>query len=198
MEMLTNYSSVFIDGTVDTFDRGYFPTKGVKAGISYSWLFTDYVNSLKENNLHMVNLDFKAVVPVGKVFAFIPSINARCQFGAKPPVVLTNAVGGQISGRYFDRQLSFAGIPKLMFLERNLGLAKADLRFNVAKNHYLTGTANYLYTFDSFPDLKSGRGMYGFSLEYSYNTIFGPITANINWSDVIHRVGLYLSFGYNF
>ena len=198
MEMLTNYSSVFIDGTVDTFDRGYFPTKGVKAGISYSWLFTDYVNSLKENNLHTVNLDFKAVVPVGKVFAFIPSINARCQFGAKPPVVFTNAVGGQISGRYFDQQLSFAGIPKLMFLERNLGMAKADLRFNVAKNHYLTGTANYLYTFDSFQDLKSGRGMYGFAIEYSYNTIFGPITANVNWSDVIHRVGLYLSFGYNF
>jgi len=40
--------------------------------------------------------------------------------------------------------------------------------------------------------------MYGFAIEYSYNTIFGPITANVNWSDVIHRVGLYLSFGYNF
>ena len=40
--------------------------------------------------------------------------------------------------------------------------------------------------------------MYGFALEYSYNTIFGPITANVNWSDVLHTVGLYLSFGYNF
>lgn len=198
MAPLTNFSSVFIDGMVDNFDRGYFPTRGIKFGISYNWLFTDYVNSFKDNNLHTANLDFQAVVPVGKVFAFIPSINARCQFGAKPPIVFANAVGGQISGRYLEQQISFAGIPRLMVLERNLGLARADLRFNVAKNHYLTGTANYLYTFDSFHDIKTGRGMYGFALEYSYNTIFGPISANVNWSDVIHSAGLYLSFGYNF
>lgn len=198
MEPLTNFSSVFIDGTVDNFDRGYFPTKGVKVGLSYSWLFTDYVHSFKDNNLHTVNLDFKAVIPAGKVFAFVPSINARCQFGSKSPVVYANAVGGQVAGRYFEQQIPFAGIPRLMALDRNLGLARADLRFNVAKNHYLTGTANYLYAFDSFRDLKAGRGIYGFAIEYSYNTIFGPITANVNWSDIIHSVGLYLSFGYNF
>ena len=198
MEELSSFSSVFIDGMVDNFDRGYFPTKGLKFGLSYNWLFTDYVNPLKENNLHMVNLDFKTILPTGKLFAFIPSFNARCQFGAKSPMVFANAVGGQILGRYFEQQVPFAGIQRMMILDRNLGLARVDLRFNVAKNHYLTGIANYLYTFDSFWDLKAGRGMYGFALEYSYNTIFGPISANINWSNIIHNVGLYLSFGYNF
>lgn len=198
MEALSNYMSLHIDGKVDNFDRGHFPTKGVKFGLAYDWTFTDYVHSLRNGGLHTVNMDFTAVVPAGKVFAFIPSLNARCQFGDKSPVVFANAVGGQIGGRYLEQQIPFAGIPRLMMLSPKLGVARADLRFNVAKNHYITGIANCLYTFDSFRDITAGRGMYGFALEYSYNTIFGPITANVNWSDVIHHFGLYLSFGYNF
>ncbi len=198
MEKVSNYMSLHIDGKVDNFDRGYFPTKGVKFGLAYDWTFTDYVHSFQDGGLHTLNLDFKAVVPMGKVFAFIPALNARCQFGHKSPLVFANAVGGQIEGRYLEQQIPFVGIPRLMMLRPKLGVARADFRFNVAKNHYVTGIANCLYTFDNFRDIKTGQGAYGFALEYSYNTIFGPITANVNWSDIIHHFGLYLSLGYNF
>lgn len=198
MTELTNYMSLYIDGKIDNFDRGYFPTKGIKFGMSYGWTFTDYVHTLQNGGLHTVDMDFKAVVPMGKVFALIPSLNARCQFGDRPPVVFANAVGGRIGGRYLEQQIPFMGIPRMMMLSPKLGVARADFRFNVAKNHYVTGIANCLYTFDTFREIKSGQGMYGFALEYSYNTIFGPVSANVNWSDIIHNWGLYLSFGYNF
>jgi NTE family protein len=34
-----DFVSLFVDGRTDTFDDGYFPTKGVNAGVSYAWTF---------------------------------------------------------------------------------------------------------------------------------------------------------------
>ena len=198
MDAMSNYMSVFVGGKVDNFDRGYFPNRGVKFALSYDWTFTDYKRMLPYSGLHTLRLDFSAVLSTGKIFAFIPYLGARMQFGPQAPLVYANMVGGQVEGRYFEQQIPFMGIPKVMSLDGKVGIARADFRFNVAKNHYITGIFNTLYTFDKFKTLSKGTGMYGGAIEYSYNTIFGPLTANINWSDKIHHVGFYLSFGYNF
>lgn len=198
MESFSNYMSAFINGKVDRFDRGYFPNRGLRFGFSYDWTFTDYRSWLRNSGLHTADLDFTAVIPAGKVFAFVPHVAARLQFGDRSPVVFANMAGGQIAGRYFDQQVPFMGIPRVMALQRKMGMARADFRFNVARNHYVTGIFNYLYTFDSFKAMSEGMGIYGAALEYSYNTIFGPITANLNWSDMARSVGFYLSLGYNF
>lgn len=198
MNRLTNYMGVYLNGSMDNNDRGYFPRKGVKMKLSYDWTFTDYNRMLPDGGLHTAGIDFTGVIPLGRMFSIIPSLNARLQFGGCPPIVLANAVGGQVAGRYFEQQMPFMGVPKLMMLERKYGLIRSDFRLNPAKNHYVTGIFNCLYTFDDFREIKSGYGIYGAALEYSYNTIFGPVTANLNWSDKIHHMGFYISFGYNF
>lgn len=198
MGTLSNYLSVFVAGKVDNFDSGYFPKKGVKFSLSYDWTFTDYRHMLPEAGLHTLRLDFSSALSTGKIFTFIPYLGARLQFGTQAPVVYANMVGGQLAGRYFEQQIPFMGIQRVMALDEKLGIARADFRFNVAKNHYITGIFNTLYSFDKFKTLSKGTGMYGGAIEYSYNTIFGPLTANVNWSDKIHHVGFYLSFGYNF
>ncbi len=198
MNSLMNYAGLYLNGSMDNTDRGYFPRKGIKMNLSYDWTFTDYASVMTKGGLHTVGVDFTGVIPLGRMFSIIPSANARLQFGNYPSVVFANAVGGQVAGRYFEQQVPFMGVPKLMLLERKYGLIRSDFRLNPAKNHYVTGIFNCLYTFDDFRNMKSGYGIYGAALEYSYNTIFGPITANINWSDIIHHVGFYISFGYNF
>lgn len=198
MDAFSNYLSVYVDGKVDNMDRGYFPHRGVRFSMSYDWTFTDYRHLLPNSGLHTVDMNFSAVLSAGKVFSFIPHLGTRLQFGAGTPIVYANMAGGQIAGRYFEQQVPFMGIQRVMPLGAKMGLARTDFRFNVAKNHYLTGIVNALYTFDKFKTISEGTGMYGAAIEYSYNTIFGPLTANINWSDIIHHVGFYLSFGYNF
>lgn len=190
-----DYLSVFADVRADTFDKGYFPTRGFTAGASYAWSF---VGSEGLSNFHILTVDAKGVVPIGKIFAFIPSFNVRFLMGNNIPVAYFNAVGGSLPGRYVDQQIPFVGINNVAATRNILTLFRTDFRFKIAKNHYITGIANYFRDSDTFKGYVNGPGYVGAAVEYSYNTIFGPLTFNVHWSDLTNKVGVYVSAGYNF
>ena len=194
---LTNdYVSLFADAVMDTFDDGYFPTKGVKAGASYAWTFAGFPHM--PDNFQTVRANAEVVVPVGERFAFIPSFNFRFLFGDNIPVAYFNAVGGTLAGRYMDQQIPFVGINKLAAMRNILTVYRTDLRYRVSRNHYVKAIVNYARDCDHFRDYASGPGYFGLAAEYSYDTILGPLTANIHWSDFTGKVGFYISAGYNF
>lgn len=195
--MLNNdYVSAFFDGGTYTFDDGYFPTKGVDAGVSYSWTFTGFPHRF--NNFHTVSADAKFAVSAGEVFTFLPSFNCRFLFGDGIPVAYFNAVGGSLASRYVDQQMPFVGVNHLSAMRNILTVFRTDFRFRIARNHYLTGILNYARDCDSFAEYGKGLGYFGAAAEYSFDTIFGPLTANIHWSNLTNKVGFYLSAGYNF
>ena len=96
------------------------------------------------------------------------------------------------------QQMPFIGITNITSMRNILTMVRADFRFNVARNHYLTGIVNYARDSDSFRTYTSGPGIFGAGLEYSYDSIFGPLSADVHWSSLTHRVGFYISLGYNF
>ncbi len=197
LDHLTNdYVSIFLDSRMDTFDDGYFPAKGVTAGISYDWTFAGIPYMPK--NFHVLQADAKGVVPIGDHFAFIPSFNCRFLLGEDIPVAYFNALGGSLQGRYIDQQMPFIGITNISAMKNILTIYRADFRVKVARNNYLTGIVNYARDCDKFDDYVTGLGYFGAGLEYSYDTIFGPLTANVHWSNITNKVGVYLSAGYNF
>jgi NTE family protein len=191
-----DFVSAFLDAGTYTFDDGYFPTRGVSAGLSYSWTFAGFPHRF--NNFHTLAADAKVVVPIGDIFAFIPSFDCRFLLGDNVPVPFFNAVGGSLPARYLDQQMPFVGVTHLSAMKNILTIYRADLRFKMAKNHYLTGIVNYLRDSDTFKTYANGPGFFGAAVEYSYDTIFGPLTANVHWSDLTGKVGFYISAGYNF
>ena len=191
-----DYLSLYLDARTDTFDDGYFPTRGVNAGVSYAWTFAAF--PYHSRNFQILQADAKTVVPIGEIFAFIPSFNLRFLIGDDIPVAYFNAVGGSLPGRYVDQQMPFLGVTNLHAMKNMLTLYRADLRFKLAKNHYVTGTVNYARDCDALKDYAYGPGYFGAALEYSFDTIFGPLSANVHWSDITGKVGFYLSAGYNF
>ena len=191
-----DFMTAFAEGRADTFDDGYFPNYGFTAGVSYGWTFGGFPHSF--NNFHTVTADAKVVVPAGNVFAFIPSFNARFLFGNDIPVAYFNAMGGSMPGRYVDQQMPFIGVNNLSAMKNILTVFRTDYRFKVAKNHYVTVIFNYARDCDRFEDYAVGEGYFGAAAEYSYDTIFGPITFNVHWSNLSKNVGIYLSAGYSF
>ena len=191
-----DYVSIFAEGETYTFDDGYFPTRGVDAGLSYSWVFAGFPHKI--NNFHVVQADAKVVAYSGDVFTFIPSFNFRFLFGSDIPVAYFNAVGGSLPGRYVDQQMPFIGANHLSAMKNILTLYRTDFRFRLAKNHYLTGIINYARDCDYFSNYVKGLGYFGAGAEYSFDTVFGPLTANIHWSNLTNKVGFYLSAGFNF
>jgi NTE family protein len=168
----------------------------VNAGASYSWTFVGFPNPVK--GFQTVQADAKVVVPVGRVFAFIPSFNVRFLFGDEIPVPYFNAIGGSLAGRYVDQQMPFIGITNLSAMKNILTIFRTDYRFRIARNNYITAMVNYARDCDTFRNYAVGLGYFGAGIEYAYDTIFGPLKANVHWSNLTGRVGVYLSAGYNF
>ena len=195
-QLNNDFITAFAEGRADTFDDGYFPKKGYTAGVSYGWTFAGFPRSF--NNFHTVTANAKVVVPAGDVFAFIPSFNARFLFGHDIPVAYFNAMGGSLAGRYVDQQVPFVGMNNLSAMKNVLTIFRTDYRFRIAKNHYVTGILNYARDCDTFKEYAQGLGYFGAAAEYSYDTIFGPISFNVHWSNLTNKVGIYLSAGYSF
>lgn len=196
-KLKNNFASVYLDARADTFDDGYFPTSGFTAGLSYRWTFAGFPNKL--DNFHAAVFDAKAILPIGKVFAFIPSVNFRFLFGHNIPVVYANAMGGSLAGRYVDQQIPFIGINNMSVMKNILTVFRTDYRFRVAKNHYVKGIINYARDSEHLDkEYLEGLGWFGAGIEYSYDAFFGPISANVHWSNITNRPGFYISVGYNF
>ena len=191
-----DFVSAFIDAGTYTFDDGYFPTRGVDAGLSYTWTFTGFPNRF--HNFHTLTADAKVVIPAGDIFAFIPSFNFRFLLGKDIPIPYFNAVGGSLASRYVDQQMPFVGVTHLSAMKNILTIFRTDFRFRLAKNHYVKAIVNYAHDCDAFKDYGKGLGYFGAAAEYSFDTIFGPISANVHWSNMTGKVGFYISAGYNF
>jgi hypothetical protein len=83
-------------------------------------------------------------------------------------------------------------------MKQNLALASLTARYQVAPNHFLSVMGNATYDFDALENLGQGRLLYGVGAGYGFNTIAGPLKAQVFWSNLTKKVGLYLSFGYTF
>ncbi len=200
---LTNdYLSLFVGGRADTLDDGYFPNKGFTAGVDYEWVF--YAHPDRMHNFHVVSVDIKGVVSGGKVFAWIPSAAVRFVMGGGNQMAYMNCMGGSMQGRYFEQQLAFVGKNNLVPMGNILTLIRSDFRFQVAKNHYLTGIVNYARDAEKFSKYttKDAGDYIGAGVEYAYNLFFGPVKADLHWSNVDTStsagIGFYLSVGFNF
>lgn len=195
-QMNNDFVSLYVDARADTFDDGYFPTRGFRAGASYSWTFYGFPE--KFNDFRTITADAKVVIPIGSRVALIPSLDCRFLIGTEIPVAYFNAMGGSLAGRYVDQQLPFLGITNITAMRNILTIYRADLRVKIANNHYLKGIVNYSRDCDYFYSYGYWPGHFGAAIEYSFDTIFGPLSANVHWSDITNKVGVYLSAGYNF
>ena len=195
-QLNNDFVSLFVSARTDTFDDGYFPTKGMKAQVNYAWTFAGF--PVHFNNFHTVYAGVRGVVSAGDVLAFIPYANMRFLLGHEVPVAYFNAIGGSLAGRYVDQQIPFIGVTNLWAMKNIMTMAGLDMRFRLHKNHYLTGIVNYVRDCDHFNSYLQGAGYVGAGLEYAYNTIFGPLKANVHWSNMSNKAGFYISAGYNF
>ena len=198
-QLSNDYVTFFFNARKDSFDNAYIPTKGKSFGLSYDWVFGG--GPQKFNNFHAITLDAKQVVG-GDRFAFIPSVNVRYLIGDEVPVPFTNTIGGSMAGRYLDQQIPFIGINNAAAMQKILGVARADWRVKLLKNNYLTAIANYALSCDEISAFKNWNedvaGYLGCGLQYTYNSIVGPLSLNVHWSSYTHNVGLYMSLGFDF
>ncbi len=197
---LTNdFLSLFGNVRAETLNDGYFPTKGFSLGFGYEWVF----KGLKHHAdpFSAVTFDFKAVAQTKGCLAIIPSVYARYMFGGDPSLPYVNVMGGSMAGRYLDQQIPFIGVNYAAAMANFLAVARADFRFRLFKNNYLTAMFNYAVSVADMKDFGNKDeiiGVFGTGLKYSYDSIIGPVELDVHWASRFHKTGLYLNIGLYF
>ena len=209
------YAGLFVNGTLYTFDRLYYPSHGVKMTFGYDYDFIKKgVQDFKP--LHTAFFNFTSVLPMGDRFAFVPDIHLRALIGsANEPQLLQSAdptyslahqnyVGGVVSGRYIEGQMPFIGFGNVYQAGPYAAVANLGLRLRAGRNVFLTATGGYFREGADIPEFVSSvmPTLWGAGMEFAIYTPAGPFKVLGTWCDRMHDIdqdlGLYVSFGFDF
>ena len=199
------YVGPFAQANIYTMDDLYYPSRGMDFKVEAGYDMWK-LNSTGYSPIFSGSASLRFVVPFGKGFAIIPDIRFRSVLDANDAdnysLSHRNMLGGRMSSRYLDHHMPFLPVNDLHLIEQDhMITASVDLRSRLAKNLYLSVIASAVRASDNYVGLiKFDEGLfnYGAGLELGYNTILGPVRANVHWSNLTNAVGAYLSIGYDF
>lgn len=192
------FISYFAMAHLETFDKRYFPTKGVSLKADYSFYTDNFVSYNGHAPFSAVGLNFTSVIPVTSHFSILPSLYGRVLIGGNLAYPFLNAVGGEVEGRYVPQQLPFAGINRMEIFDNSVAVARLHFRQRIAGNNYISLIGNYAIHHDDFFHLLKGKNVWGGSLGYAYNSIAGPLSATFSMSNQNTSLQFYLNLGFSF
>lgn len=194
----SHFVTAYLNTLSDTYDDGYFPSGGHKVGFSYNFVLGNANQGIGRQ--HIFKIDAEKVIKAGKNFAIIPSLYSRMIFGENTPFALMNLAGGSMAGRYLEQQVPFMGVGYATPLGAKMIMAGADFRIHMTSNNYLSFKADVAKDSDNLDSNLLWRGdtLFGFGIEYAYDSILGPLKADIHWSNLTHSLGYYIGMGFDF
>lgn len=194
-----DYPGAFLDGRVETLDNYYFPTKGVSIGLRGDVIYSGLVPTYGFQDKWMGIVSADATLPFTmNRFSVIMQAYTRLIFAEGASVLMMNAMGGDLKGRYLEQQIPFLGINGATLMGNKIFVARLEARYRAWKNHYFSFIGNTSMDFDRFSQINNAHLCAGVGLGYAYNTILGPLKAQLHWSTLSNSVSGYISMGYNF
>ena len=193
-----HFFSYFATLHYETYDKAYFPTKGVKFHGAYN-LYTDNMMDYEgDTPFSGVVGAFEGVVPVTNRFSILPSVHGRLLLGKNIPYSKMNVMGGDIMEQYLRYQLPFAGTTRVELMRNSLLIGGIKFRQRIGNIHYLTLTGNYALSSRKIKQIMKEYTMLGCAITYGMDSMFGPLEATFNYTNHSDKVGFYINLGYKF
>ena len=193
-----HFLSYFAQVHYNTYDKGYFPSKGSDFKAAYS-LYTDNMAQYNEQApFSALSASGASVIPPPRRFSIIPSIYGRVLIGKGIPYPLKNAIGGEVYGFYIPQQLPFAGVTNMELMENSIIITSLKFRQRMGSIHYLTLTGNYGLTDSHFFEILKGKQLFGISAGYGMDSVFGPLEISLGYSNQTDKGSCFVNLGYYF
>ena len=193
-----HFFTYFANLHYDTYDKAYFPHRGINFRAGYT-LYTDNFTQYNDHSpFSAVAGAFEGVIPITRRFSILPSLYGRFLIGRHIPYSKQNTMGGDILERYLPYQLPFMGTSNVELMNNTLIIGGAKFRQRMGSIHYLTFGLNYALSSNKLKGLLDEMDMFGCSITYGMDSIFGPLEASLNYTNHSEKVGLYINLGYKF
>ena len=218
--------SAFANFKFDTFDDGYFPTRGVRLTLKGRYNFAGYSIDLDKNYAVLEEdpalteggrvpryistlASVEAAFSIGNHFTILPKLYAAWYqpFGVNIMSYLardymnmkhTTMLGGFMPDRYTEFQIPFFLWPANT---RNSSpytvMAQLDLRYCFARKNYVSVRSGVLVRGDELRDFAENYKYWAFGAEYARQTPVGPLRLAAQWG----RIGgfsVYAAIGFDF
>ncbi len=192
------FVSYYASAHIDTYDKKYYPDKGVSFQAGYSLYTDNMVNYQGGTPFSAITVDFEPTIRLTRRVYMLPALYGRVLTGKNVAIPYLNCMGGEVAGRYLNQQLPFYGIHNLELFENSLLVGRLALRYRLGMRHYVILTGNYARTSENFFDILQGSGIWGGAAGYAYNSIIGPISITFDMSDWDKKLGVYFNLGFYF
>ena len=176
----------------------FFPRRGAKFMARFTY-YTDNFYSLNDHTgvselYGMWRMSFAA----NKYLSFQPMLYGRMLFGKNPPLIISNMIGGEWFGHYFEQQIPFAGIGHVEMAWDKLLAAQLQGQVNLTQNNIVLLRVAAGQNADALKNLLDYRTMLGFSAGYYYNTMFGPLGATLSYCNITKKANFFINLGFVF
>ena len=219
--------SAFGNFKLDTFDDGYFPTRGVRVSLKGRYVFYGYSQFLDPDSRLFQTYDrpeteggrvpgyvsslFSAegAFSIGNHFTVLPKFYAggylpfvENLWEYSPAMYLnpmhTVTAGGFIQDRYTENQIPFFIWPA-GYRETSLicTMAELDLRYCFARKNFISARSGVLVRADALKNFFGYGRYWGFGVEYGRQTMVGPLRLAAQWSRIF-GFSMYASVGFDF
>ena len=205
--------SAFATLKYDTFDDGYFPTRGLRFSLDGRYVFNGYCIDLDPDRYHPRNAvvtengsvpgyasvmaGIQGALSIGH-FTVLPSVYAGWNSTSTDYMNPMHAVsvGGEMPGRYVEHQMPFFGFSNGFRYCYNYSVTpQLALRYCFSGNNYLSARGALLWNVADFQDFIY-RPTYAFGLEYARKTAVGPLKFDLQYCNIT-GITFYAGVGFD-
>ena len=179
-------------------DNWYFPTRGSRFKAEYSYMTDDFVQLDDKPGMSEVNANWRTSFTFGQRFTLQPMLYGRLLFGTIVPPAFGNTIGGDWFGHYVEQQMPFAGIGNMEYVGHQFVAAQLQAQERIGGNSYVLLRVAGAQQADHLRNLFDRSTLLGGQIAYYYNTIIGPVGANVGYSNRTKKPYFYLNLGYEF
>lgn len=182
----------------DSEDRWFFTRRGARAHISYRYCTDNFVGWNGNAGISVADFMWRMSFPAGSRFVFQPMLCGRFLFGSRIPLIMRNAVGGQMPGQYIEQQLPFAGIGHIEFIDNSLFALQLRAQQRMGRANYIIARMSLGQSADKFKRIFERGPIFGCEAAYYYDSMFGPIGAALGYSGHTDKPYFYVNLGFDF
>lgn len=189
-----------VDVIYNNLDNQKFASKGMEWKAGYRLYSDNFVTYDSRSPVSVFQANWGGYFSPNKIFTLMPSVYGRVVGKNTQSLAISNFVGGNVPGRYMEQQVPFTGINRIEISPNALIAGTLGVRVRTLKNQYIVARGSYGQAAAEIADLGSGqaRKLAGGSIGYCYNSIIGPIEAELNYSNQSKKVGYYIGIGFTF
>ena len=172
--------STYGKARIDTFDDGYFPSRGFRFLVDCRYCFNpSYWSNFTSLEIAVSPWEDFTVIP-----SFFSGWNSIDPSQMNPLHIV--AVGGIRAGRYIEHQMPFFGFSSgFMVCDSFSGTATLDLRYRFARKNFITLRGGMFQNSPSYKVFFSnGLSAWAAGAEYARQSVLGPLSIGVQWCNI--------------